>query len=422
MIRRFCLYGFLKNQQYFEPFLVLIFLEKGLSFFQIGLLIAIREITVNLLEIASGAVADVYGRRRAMITSFSAYIASFLVFGTARSLTWLILAMILFGVGESFRTGTHKAMIFAWLKGQGRIDEKTAIYGKTRSWSKLGSATSVLIAAAIVLASDAYSWVFFLAIIPYSLGIINFIGYQKDLDGTGLDSIPLSRGIPAVAKATWRALRDALKKSALRRLMLESMGFEGLFRASKDYLQPVLQATAVPVVALFALQESLGESQQSALLVGPVYFFLYLLSAAASRNAHRLVDKLGSEDKAASLLWFAAFAIFALLLPALFFSIKPAIIVGFILLFALQNLFRPVLISRIDTHGREEIGATIMSVENQAKSLSTMLLAPIIGASVDATIQAEIGGNYWPIGALGFTITLLFLLWSRHRRRGSGDE
>ena len=37
MLFRFSLYGFLKNQTYFEPFLVLAFLEKGLNFGMIGL-------------------------------------------------------------------------------------------------------------------------------------------------------------------------------------------------------------------------------------------------------------------------------------------------------------------------------------------------------------------------------------------------
>ena len=83
MLFRFSLYGFLKNQTYFEPFLILAFREKGLSFFQIGLLIGFREVCVNLFEVPSGAVADLYGRRRAMIFSFLAYIASFLLFGFA---------------------------------------------------------------------------------------------------------------------------------------------------------------------------------------------------------------------------------------------------------------------------------------------------------------------------------------------------
>ena len=84
MLFRFSLYGFLKNQRYFEPFLILVYLQMGLSFFEIGLLIGFRELAVNVMEIPSGAIADVYGRRRSMITSFLAYIAGFVILGLAR--------------------------------------------------------------------------------------------------------------------------------------------------------------------------------------------------------------------------------------------------------------------------------------------------------------------------------------------------
>ena len=144
MLFRFSLYGFLKNQRYFEPFLILVFLEKGLTFFEIGLLIAFREITVIALEVPSGAIADVYGRRKSMMVSFGAYLGSFLIFAVAEPVVLLLPAMLLFGVGEAFRTGTHKAMIFTWLRLQGRLDERTRYYGYTRSWSKLGSAFSAL--------------------------------------------------------------------------------------------------------------------------------------------------------------------------------------------------------------------------------------------------------------------------------------
>ena len=129
MLLRFSLYGFLKNQRYFEPFLVLAFLEAGLTFAEVGGLIALRELATNLLEIPSGAAADVWGRRRALTVSFGAYLISFLVFGLAGSPAMFIPAMLLFSVGEAFRTGTHKAMIFAWLQEEGRTDEKTAVNG-----------------------------------------------------------------------------------------------------------------------------------------------------------------------------------------------------------------------------------------------------------------------------------------------------
>ena len=143
MLFRFCLYGFLKNQRYFEPFLVLIFLEKGLSFFEIGLLFGFREAAVNIIEIPSGALADTCGRRLAMLVSFIAYIPSFVIFGASAGLPMLFLAMFLFAVGEAFRSGSHKALVFSWLRSQNRTAERTKVYGYTRSWSKYGSALSV---------------------------------------------------------------------------------------------------------------------------------------------------------------------------------------------------------------------------------------------------------------------------------------
>ena len=176
MMFRFSLYGFLKNQTYFEPFLILAFLEKDLSFFQIGILIGFREVCINIFEIPSGAVADLYGRRRSMIFSFLAYIASFLVFGLSASFAALFLAMFAFALGDSFRTGTHKAMIFEWLRIQGRESERTRVYGFTRSWSKIGSAVSVVIASAFIFTGARYSEIFLLAVIPYALNIVNFLG------------------------------------------------------------------------------------------------------------------------------------------------------------------------------------------------------------------------------------------------------
>ena len=80
MIFRFSLYGFLKNLRFFEPFMLLMFRDGGLSYLPIGLLYSIRDIGTNLLEIPAGFFADSFGRRRAMVFSFSAYILSFFVF------------------------------------------------------------------------------------------------------------------------------------------------------------------------------------------------------------------------------------------------------------------------------------------------------------------------------------------------------
>lgn len=404
MLFRFSLYGFLKNQVYFEPFLILAFLEKNLSFFQIGLLIGFREVCINVFEIPSGAAADLYGRRRSMIFSFLAYIASFLVFAYSNSLATLFLAMFAFAIGDSFRTGTHKAMIFDWLRMQGREEERTRVYGFTRSWSKMGSAVSVVAASAFVFTGARYSDIFLLAVIPYAMNIVNFMGYPGELDGARAAEVK----IPDLWKHLKSSMRQAFAEGPLRGILMESMGYEGAYKAAKDYIQPVIQQAALGL-ALFAAWE---QRQRVALLVGAVYFVLHLLSSFASRGGHRLVRAAGSEEAAAKSLWGATALIYVLLAWGLWTGLNAVVIAGFVALAVLQNFWRPVLMSRIDAHGAPEAGATILSAETQCKSLAAMGLAPLIGFCVD--VFGLVG-----VGAVAALVTLPFALSSLGRARPS---
>ena len=375
MMFRFSLYGFLKNQTYFEPFLILAFLEKDLSFFQIGILIGFREVCINVFEIPSGAVADIYGRRRSMIFSFLAYIASFLVFAWSTSFAALFLAMFAFALGDSFRTGTHKAMIFEWLRIQGREEERTRVYGFTRSWSKMGSAVSVAVASAFIFTGARYSDIFLLAVIPYALNVVNFMGYPKELDG----SREKDTKIPGVWSHLKDSMRTAFTDRPLRGILVEAMSYEGTYKVAKDYIQPVIKQAALGLALLATWQQH----QRVALLVGAAYFVLHLLSSFASRGGHRLVASAGSEEAAAKSLWGATALVYAALAWGLWTGWEFIVIAGFVVLAVLQNFWRPVLISRIDAHSTPEAGATILSVESQGKSVLAMVLAPLIGLCVD---------------------------------------
>ena len=375
MMFRFSLYGFLKNQTYFEPFLILAFLEKDLSFFQIGILIGFREVCINVFEIPSGAVADIYGRRRSMIFSFLAYIASFLVFAWSTSFAALFLAMFAFALGDSFRTGTHKAMIFEWLRIQGREEERTRVYGFTRSWSKMGSAVSVVVASAFIFTGARYSDIFLLAVIPYALNVVNFIGYPKELEG----SREKDTKIPGVWSHLKDSMRTAFTDRPLRGILVEAMSYEGTYKVAKDYIQPVIKQTLLGLALLATWQQH----QRVALLVGAAYFVLHLLSSFASRGGHRLVASAGSEEAAAKSLWGATALVYAALAWGLWTGWEFIVIAGFVVLAVLQNFWRPVLISRIDAHSTPEAGATILSVESQGKSVLAMVLAPLIGLCVD---------------------------------------
>ena len=400
MMARFSAYGFLKNQQYYEPFLMLVFWqEKGLTFTVIGLLYGFRELAVNVMEVPSGVVADLCGRRGSMVLSLSAYIVSFLVFGLSGTTWHLFAAMFLFAVGEAFRTGTHKSMILEWLRIQGREGEKTKTYGYTRSWSKLGSAMAAIVGPIIVLATGRFSHTFLFAVPAYVLGVINMLGYPRELEGD-----------PKPAPSVWQmlvhlfqAFRLAFTHLRLLRVLLESMAYEGSYKVVKDYVQPVIKqlAVALPVLAAMSV------SRRTALLVPVIYFPLHLLSSVASRKSAWFAARFGGESRAARWLWVVTLLVCVPIAAALWLRVLWLAALGFVALAALQNLWRPILITRVDNESDAKMGATLLSIESQAKSLGAMILAPLLGYLVDVLTVNRDEPSLWVVGVAGVAIALI---------------
>lgn len=379
MLARFSLYGFLKNQRYHEPFFVLALHEQGLSFLDIGLVVSVGAIAVNAFEVPFGAVADVYGRRRCLVLGLVAYIVAFGLFGMAPGLAIVFVAMIAYSIGEAFRGGTHKAMIFDWVRAQGREAEASEVYGYTRSWSKRGSATSAVVGAVIVLAVGDFTAAFWWTAIPYALNIVNLAGYPASLDRAGGEV-----GIGAVMRATWRGVRSAVTLAPLRRLLLESMVFEGTLRLAATWLQPLVQVWAVGMLAASAWAPTTRAFEVTVIAAGAVYFVLGLVEALASTRAGAFSRRAGGDAAAVKRLWIVHGAgMLALGLALALGAIAVAIVVFIALFGAARNLFRAVQLARYDAQCPPELAATVLSLEGQAQALLVAIGAPIVGWLVD---------------------------------------
>lgn len=403
---QFCLYGFLKSQQFFEPFLILAFLDKGFSFAAIGLLVGFRSICVNLLEIPSGAMADVWGRRRTMVASMLAYMVSFIIFAVAGEYWVFFPAMLFFAIGEAFRTGTHKAIIFHWLTREGRKDEKARVYGLTRSWSKQGSAINCIIAAVVVISTGNYRWVFLATLIPYFANLINISLYPKYLDGER-EAGQRKR----VSKTLANGLTLAFNKRKLRDLILENVCFEGFFAVTKDFLQPTIKAIAISMPVLLAWS---GEVR-TAMLVAIVYMILNQFSSIASRQSHKAVAVAGGEVRLAGVLWFGVCVLYLLMGAGFVLGIGTVSVAGFVLLALAFNIWKPVFVSRFHDQADQHSAATTLSIANQGKTLSVAVLAPLLGCAVDCA--AGQGGSesidlnaLWPVAVAGGVAAVLGLL------------
>ena len=231
-IWKFCFYGFFKNLRFFEPYLYIFFLSLGFSFFEIGLLFAIREVVVYILEVPTGVFADNYGKKKSLYLSFISYINSFILFFFSKNFTLAALGMVLYGMGETFRSGSHKALIYAYLEKKGWFSEKTFVYGRTRSFSLLGSAISSVLAIAFVLNIPAIRWIFIITILPYIFDLLLIMSYPDDIDYKFFRRFSFKEFISSI----FLKLRSIFKNKYVFKVLLSSSIYDGIFKTIKDYI------------------------------------------------------------------------------------------------------------------------------------------------------------------------------------------
>lgn len=391
---KFAAYGFLKNLRFFEPFLILFFREMGLSFLQIGMLFSVREIATNLLELPTGFVADIYGRRISMLFSMTSYIISFMIFYFFPNFYIYILAMVLFAFGEAFRTGTHKAMILEYLRMNKILDKRVEYYGSTRAASQLGSAINSLIAAAIVFYSGNYKVVFLAATLPYVFNLINLATYPKELDGE----------IKKTEKReTFKEFFSIFKnKDSLKGIMNSSI-FDAFFKTVKEYLQPVLKSLALSLPIMLAF----NDNERTAVVVGIVYFLIYLATSYASKNASKVAKKAGNKEKAINITYLLGAALIILSGVSQRLNFQIGAVIFFLILFVIENIRRPLNVAYISEKISHKTMASGLSAESQLKTLLAAILAPTIGFLAD---KITIGGALIVCGIVMFILYLLIRL------------
>lgn len=396
---KFSAYGFLKNLRFFEPFIILYFREIGFSFLDIGILFVIREISTVFLEVPTGFVADIGGRKTSMIFSMAAYIISFLTFFFFRSYAAAAGAMVLFACGEAFRTGTHKAMILEYLHLTRQEEWKPDYYGATRAASKIGSAVNALVAAALVFITGSFRYVFLAAAFPCVLNMMNLASYPSVLNGTDVEKGHARPGI----RDTIRYFASVFRKSDARLSIMNSAAFDGFFKVLKEYLQPVLKALAIGLPVLTAM----STDRRIAIVVGLVYFVLFLAASTASRYSGRFSRRIKGVIPSINITWIIGFSM--LIIAGIFQELSVYIVTigAYLVLFMLQNLRRPLCVTYISDKVPHRIMASGLSVESLIKMLVMMVLAPVCGYIADtAGIGIAVAGAGVLMGLLYIPLRL----------------
>jgi MFS family permease len=91
------------------PITVLLAQSRGLTLGEIGLLFTVHGLVVVALELPTGGLADVLGRRPVVVAGAVLYLVSCLVFATATSFPAFLLAILVLGLGRALDSGPVEA-------------------------------------------------------------------------------------------------------------------------------------------------------------------------------------------------------------------------------------------------------------------------------------------------------------------------
>ena len=93
------------------PVMSLIYLEHGASIENLAIFITIYSITVIVLEVPSGMMADVLGRKKIFILSHIALMVYYITTLYSNSAVLLVFANLFHGIGRAFGSGSLEALL-----------------------------------------------------------------------------------------------------------------------------------------------------------------------------------------------------------------------------------------------------------------------------------------------------------------------
>lgn len=381
-IWKFSMYGFLKDLTFFEPYLLIYLMGFGLNLFQIGLLFAVREVMTYIFEVPSGVFADHYGKKKELLICFTFYIISFVFFFIGERMVIITIGMVFYGLGEAFRSGTHKAMIYSYLEQKEWFAYKTYVYGRTRSFSLLGGALSSFLSILFILNLPGTRWIFALSIIPYVLDFWLILTYPDSLDEKRSNDWKWKRFlVENIAQ-----IKMIISHRDLSKVLVSSALYDGVFKSIKDYIQPLIKAAILASIGIGLLGydglKQVASNDLIVIVLGVTYGVFNLFSSFVSKHVHRLNHYIDS----ARLMTYS-FDLMAVMILLLSFAVRWNAILMIILIFFILNMMkdarRPLFVDVCGDYMVKEQRATVMSVDSQLKALFVVILAPTLGFVAD---------------------------------------
>lgn len=154
-IRYFIAFRVFYNSRFYYPVFTILFLDYGLTIEQFALLNSVWAATIVIAEVPSGALADIFGRKKLLLTTSILMVGemvllSFVPLENINLVFWAFLInRILSGLGEAMASGADEALAYDSLVEQGDREDWPRVLSVMMRFKSLISVITIGVGALI---------------------------------------------------------------------------------------------------------------------------------------------------------------------------------------------------------------------------------------------------------------------------------
>ena len=366
----------------FMPIIWLFYEENGLTISDLFIIQSIYSVTIAIIEIPSGYVADVLGRKNSMIIGTFFGCLGMVVYASSFGFEGFLVAALCLGVGQSFISGSDTAIMYDSLLELNRTKDFIKLEGRTISMGNFAEAVAFI--AGGLLAEVSLRTPFY-----YQIGIA-FIGFLVTLLLVEPKMHRLKDGKTKPWKNIKKIIRFSLKENKTLRYYIIYSSIIGAGTLTMAwYSQPYFMSIGINSKFYFGL---LGAG-------------LNLAVAIISFYAHKIEEKIKTRTLLILILLSICSCYFIISYIKTLWGLL--ILLAFYLA---RGVATPVLRDYMNRHIPSEMRATVMSIRSFIIRIVFASFSPFFGyvADVYSLSQAILlsGILFFVLGG----ITLLFLL------------
>ncbi|MBV1756567.1 MAG: MFS transporter [Dethiosulfatibacter sp.] len=369
------IYTLLQNIDLTRGIWMIYLASKGMTLTQLGLLETIFHITSFSMEVPTGVIADVFGRKISRILGRVFSLFGVVLLLISNSFLWFAISFVFTALSYNLESGAGDALIYDSLKEIGEENQYMRISGRKEMFYQVAGTISFLIGG--YLATKSYPAAFAVTIIVGFITILQTFTFREPTNGR-----------PQAGETRKGVFRKQLTNSIRVVKNNPKIGFLILFA------QLIL---AFCTSIFYYLQNYMKADGYSEFVIGIIYAISSLASAVVALNVYKIERKIKEKKLLLLTPFLTVFCIWGIAISSYYYLF-------FILLMITEGIIFVSSNDYINKMIPSENRATVLSFASMVFSFFMITLFPMVGIIGD---RYSLSVAFKTLGGLGSVLVLI---------------